>query len=351
MNIFKKAQYLLILSGMLLSCSQEKKTFVDATLVKYGDFKEVIDLKGEKIGLDSILLAPIQLQIYDTILAVMNSRADRMIHLFSLNSQKKIAEHVSVGQGPDEMLIPRFVENDGQSIQVSDVMTSVVMKYNLYDFLKQEEPVNIERILLKERAFGEVRLLKDGYIGASHKVPFLLNKYNVKGEVIDSIGNYPEVGWETTEAEKLNMYSFSFSTNLCDRIAICYNWTDLIDIYDNMGNLHKRIYGPKQFVSHFKEVSDGKVVSSSPVKGHTRDAYFCPVNMGDEFWVLFSGKSESEENYSILANQIYVYGWDGSPRKILNLSQGVFSIAIDKKNRVIYGISDDPEFHIIAFPY
>lgn len=98
-------------------------------------------------------------------------------------------------------------------------------------------------------------------------------------------------------------------------------------------------------------MNHGQVTSSMQVKGQTRDAYFCPVNMEDEFWVLFSGKSESEEDYSILANQIFVYGWDGTPRRILNLNEGIFAFTVDKKNKKIYGISDSPEFHIISFSY
>lgn len=346
-----KCLYLLLCGMLLLSCSHEKKVFSDSKLVDYDDFKEVQYLKAEESGLDSMLLAPIQLQVYDTILAVMNSRADKMVHLFGLNSKKKIAEHVSVGQGPNDMLVPRFVENPASIVQLSDIMTSDVVKYDLCDFLKQEDPVCTERLSLKERAFGEIRMLGDKYVGSAHKASYLLNIYGADGEVVDSIGCCPEVEWETTDSEKINMYSFSFTTDLHDKIAVCYNWTDLIDIYDGKGNLCNRIHGPKQFVSHFKEFNDGKVISSSPVQGQTRDAFFCPINMGDEFWVLFSGKSESEDNYSILADQILVYGWDGLPRRILCLDQGVFSIAVDKKNKRIYGISDAPEFHIVEFSY
>lgn len=33
-------------------------------------------------------------------------------------------------------------------------------------------------------------------------------------------------------------------------------------------------------------------VSASPVKGHNRDAYFCPISVGGDLFVLFSGKAE-----------------------------------------------------------
>lgn len=87
------------------------------------------------------------------------------------------------------------------------------------------------------------------------------------------------------------------------------------------------------------------------MKGKTRDAYFSPVNVGDEFWVLFSGKSESEDGYNILAEQIFVFGWDGTPRRILNLDKGVFAFTVNEKMKKIYGISDSPDFHILSFSY
>lgn len=346
-----KIQFALLLCGLLVSCSQGKKNYADAVIVEYSDFETVMNLEAEKLEMDSLIWSPIQLQVYDTILAVMNARAERLVHLFNLKSNQKIAEHISVGQGPDEMLAPRFVENDGSSVQISDLMTSSVSKYACSDFMKQEEPVSIEKITLERRPFGEIRLLDNSFIVPARKVSCLLYRFNEQGDIVDSIGHYPEVSWETTDMEKCDMYSFSFTSNLQNKIAICYNWTDLIDIYDDKGNLCKRLHGPRQFVSHFREVSDGKVVSSSPLKGQTRDAYFSPVNVGDEFWVLFSGKSESEDDYSILANQICVYGWDGTPRRLLNLDQGVFSIAVDAKNKKIYGISDTPELHIVVFSY
>lgn len=73
--------------------------------------------------------------------------------------------------------------------------------------------------------------------------------------------------------------------------------------------------------------------------------------MGDEFFVLFSGKSMDEENYNILSDEIFVFSWDGIPKKILSLDQGVFAFTVDEKNKKIYGISNTPEYHIVEFAY
>ncbi len=341
----------LFLGLFFMSCNKDKIIYADATLVDYDDFKEVVELKAETIaGFDSLVLAPTHLCVYDSVLVTINKRTNKRIHVLNVNTKKKIAEHISVGQGPGEMLLPRFVGNNGCKILISDLIKSTVAEYNMGDFFKPDEPLLMKSISLQKPISGEVRLLKDGFIGdVSRNTSFLFYEFNRKGEIVDSIGRYPEANWDVTDVEKNNMYSFAFTTNQQDRLAVCYNWTDLIDIYDKEGHLLNRIHGPRYFASHFEEFNDGKVISSSRVKGKTRDAYFSPVNVGDEFWVLFSGKSESEDGYNILAEQIFVFGWDGTPRRILNLDKGVFAFTVNEKMKKIYGISDSPDFHILYF--
>lgn len=67
-----------------------------------------------------------------------------------------------------------------------------------------------------------------------------------------------------------------------DRIAVCYKWTDLIDIYDQNGQLKKRIHGPEHSYAHFKEFRNGNAIAATSDKDNI-DAYFFPYNVGDEF--------------------------------------------------------------------
>ena len=228
---------LLSLGLLLMSCKKKKKIYSDATLVDYDDFKEIIELKAETIaGFDSLFLAPTHLCAYDSMLITINKRSDKRILVFNVNTEKKVAEHISVGQGPGEMLLPRIVGNDDSKILISDLIKSTVLEYSMEDFFKSGELQYTKFISLQKPISGEVRLLKDRLIGdVSRNTSFLFYEFNSEGEVVDSIGRYPEANWEITDVEKKNVYSFSFTTNQQDRIAVCYNWTDLIDIYDKLG--------------------------------------------------------------------------------------------------------------------
>lgn len=185
---------LLSLGLLLMSCKQNEKIYSDATLVDYDDFKEIIELKAETIaGFDSLFLAPTHLCAYDSMLITINKRSDKRILVFNVNTEKKVAEHISVGQGPGEMLLPRIVGNDDSKILISDLIKSTVLEYSMEDFFKSGELQYTKFISLQKPISGEVRLLKDRLIGdVSRNTSFLFYEFNSEGEVVDSIGRYPE---------------------------------------------------------------------------------------------------------------------------------------------------------------
>ena len=175
--------------------------------------------------------------------------------------------------------------------------------------------------------------------------------FDLNGEKTNAIINYPQSTIEQTSAEKTDAYYMKFITDDFNKIAICYYMTDLIEIYNLDGILEKRIHGPEQFFSHFKEYQDGKYIGASPIKGLNRDAYMCPRNAGNEFFVLYNGGFIDSPHHSTSCDQIFSFTWDGVPQITFNLDDPVFSFNIDSKNKKLYGISKTPEFHIVQYSY
>lgn len=350
MNIYIKSIFALVFLIASLSCTH-KSRFQKATVITRNDFKTTQSLIGSIVQFDDVVLKPTHLQVFDSLLFTINTREERLIHIFDLKVKKKIGERITAGNGPDEMLQPRIVKVDKASIQIFDMVTSTLFEYSMSDFVANQNPIVLRKIKLDKSTASEAYLLGENLIGAVYNASCQLNSFNLNGKKVGEYGSYPNSDIAFSDSEKLEAYRFSFITNLNDKMLICYNWTDLIDILDKDGHLEKRLHGPAHFISSFKEFHEGDVVSANSAKGQTRDAYFSPVSAGNDFFVLYSGKSEDEEGYSILANQIFVFSWDGAPKQILLLDQGVFSITVDDKNKKIYGISDTPEFHIVEFLY
>lgn len=350
MKLYLNLFGLFFLFVFLLSCSQKDK-YQQEVLIEQDDFDITQNLAGSILEFDDIVMKPNRLLVCDTLLITKNSGSEKIFDVFNLKSKKKIGGRISLGQGPDEMIQPNFVSNDKEYILFFDAFKKSLYKFNFRDFISNPNPVPVSRNKLNGKMLGDVGVVGKGFVGSTYNPNSLFVKFNKSGDDVGQMGKYPSSDITFSDNEKLSAYQFSFATNLVDKIAICYNWTDLIDIYDENGTLYKRIFGPEHFTSLFKEFNDGKVSSARSVPGKRRDAYFNPVSVGDEFFVLFNGKSEDEEGYSILANQIFVFSWKGEPKKRLLLDQGIFAFTVDNQNKKIYGISDTPEYHIVEFKY
>lgn len=332
------------------SCSQKSK-YEQEISIQRESFETVQALAGTNLQFDEIVMNPNRLLVCDSLLIMTNAGSEKLLDIFDLKSKKKIGERISVDQGPDEMIQASFVYKDEKTIVLFDMVQSTLFEFSLKDLVNDLNPAPLRKIKLDEKMLGGVGILDKHIVGSTYNPDFLFVDFDRAGDKKGQLGKYPVSDIAFTDNEKLRAYQFSFATNQADKIAVCYNWADLIDIYDDKGELYKRIAGPQHFTTLFEEFHSGNVVSARSVQGKRRDAYFNPVSMGDEFFVLFSGKSMDEDNYNILSDEIFVFSWEGTPKKILSLDQGVFAFTVDEKNKKIYGISNTPEYHIVEFTY
>lgn len=331
------------------ACSQ-KSDYQQAVSINEEDFETTQMLKGITIEFDSLVMKPNQLQVYDTLLITCSLGNDTFFDIFNLKTKQKIGKCISAGQGPTNMTMPWFVANE-KHITIFDMGTSLISKFTIDEFITNPEPVSFQQTKLNEQVYGEVALLDDEIIGSLYRPEYPLYLFDKTGKQSKGFGAYPICDISYTNVELTDAYRSIITTNQVDKVAICHFWTDLIDIYNKEGILEKWIHGPEHFLAHFKEFKNGDIITTQAQKGTYRDAFYSPVCVGDSFFVLYNGKSLEEEGYNLLAKQIFVFGWDGTPLQIFQLDQGVSRIAVDKKNKKIYGISDDPEYHIVEFAY
>lgn len=345
-------QVCIIILAVLTSACSQQKDYKSSSSLAWDDFKQTQQLTGEIIHFDTPIMKPIRILVQDSLLITINVGEDSLVTLYGLNSKRLIGHRIQQGQGPNDMLQPSFVDIDKDNIQFFDIATSTLYNYPLQDFVSNNAPVPTKKTKLEEQVFSDIRFLGDKIISSAHgkKSPFLL--FCESGNDMKEWGQFPELNNKTyTDVEKGEAFLCTFTTNREDQIAICYSWTDLIEIYDISGKLIKRLHGPEGFIPYFKETHQEGTIMARPEQGKQRDAYYNPISVDKQFFVLFNGKLVESEDYSTLSTQILVFNWDGTPEKILHLDQGVFTFTVDPQTKSIYGISDNPEFHILKFNY
>lgn len=345
-----KPIYIIVLILLASACSQRKE-YENSSTFEWDDFKFTQKLIGETVQFDTPIMKPIRILVQDSLLITINIGEDSLITLYELNDNTLIGYRIQQGQGPNDMLQPSFADISPDNIQLFDIATSTLYDYPLGDFISSNTPQYSKRIKLKEQIFSDIRFLGNEIISSAHgkKSPFLL--FDESGNSAREWGRFPESNKTYTDTEKSEAFLCTFTTNKKDRVAICHSWTDLIEIYDINENLKKRLHGPERFIPYFHETHPGGANMARPEKGKQRDAYYNPVSVGDHFFVLFNGKYLDSPDYSPLSTRILVFNWDGTPERILYLDQGIFTFTVDPKAKAIYGISDNPEFHIVKFTY
>lgn len=351
---FMKKYLISFLSFILIgftACSGRQRQEDKSITFKRNDFKVQTALTSKTIEFDSILLRPSQIQLFDSFLVTCNQGAEKQFQIFNLNTKHKEGECIPMGQGPKEMMVPCFI-NRNDSVVLFDMMTSTILTYSIDGFISGNNPDFISRISLDTKPlWSNIRYLDNGFIGVSYQAVSPCYLFNREGVKTMDFGTYPQSEYSYTPAEIINAFRADLTTDLKDKIAVTHYFTDLICLYKADGTLEKELHGPDNFASIFKEFKDGDIIGSKADPRTYRDAFYSPVNVGNSIFVLYNGKRVEDANYNILCKELFVFGWDGSLECHYTLDQGVFSIAVDNQKRKIYGISDDPEYHIVVFDY
>ena len=350
-NIAKTFFYIMGSLLLFISCKGNKEVYQQETTFSREDFITK-ELTGKTVEFDEPIMKPRQIMVLDTLLITCDKGTKKHFQLFSLVNKKKIGERIMIGQGPEEMIMPSFI-NGQDSIRLYDMATSTVFSYSIPEFTLNADPIPARRYQLKESyIFSELAELSNGQLVASTNKPeapcYLFDK---QGEKVKNLGEYPVGPEKYTDIERADAYRAILTSNNKDKIAVCHFFTDLIDIYNKEGKLEKRLFGPDHFYTRFTEYHDGKRIGSKPDPNNYRDAFYSPVSVDEHFFVLYNGKKVNGTDYNLLAKDIFVFDWNGTPKVHYKLDQGVSRITVDAQKHKIYGISDKPEFHIVEFSF
>ncbi|NVK94680.1 hypothetical protein HU824_16105 [Bacteroides sp. L10-4] len=347
-----KDRILLLLLGtsILFSCSQ-KERYLDAQSFNFNDFEAEIELKGKTLEFDDLIMNPIGLQVYDSILITLEYGGESLCNIYNLNTKKKIGGRLTKGQGPNEMLMPSFIDNDGESIQIIDMATSTIYNYDLIDFIENANSQPISKIKLAESINSGAQILGDKFIGYPYFKERQLYVFDKEGKKIGEMVDFPRSTIDYSDMERTDAYYMGFATNGSDRVAICYYMTDLIEIYDSVGVLKNSMHGPEHFFSYFKEEHDADGVTSYPVKGKNRDSYFAPRSAGSQLFVLYNGRYVDEKGHDSCCKKLFSFSWDGNPKNVYILDDAIFTFCVDKRKHKIYGVGNSPDNHIVEYSY
>ena len=339
---------------MGLNACREEKQYVNAETFSYTDMPEERVLHGEVVASDDVYL-PANLYIKDSLLFMVNLRSQDMVTCYNLNGWEKTGDFISFGSGPDECLSIASLQFRGHEVWAFDLQQGKMQVYPYEQFLQAGQAKVKRSIALQDAAANEAVAVKDRlFVNSLARIDARFSLYDQAGNLVEQKGEIPDFGVKQTDLEKWE----SFFCNMTvrpdeERVFVAYMQTDLVEIYDGQGNLLHRMHGPDGFfpVKNEREVAGGqrKVMSTA---GETRDAYFYPVAFDDEIWTVYSGKAfDPQDHAAYLMDKVFVFDWNGRAQRLYRLDIPIYTLAIDRQQRIIYGVSEQPDLSIVRFPY
>ena len=335
-----------------ISCNK-KEHYQNTSEITFGSFGSPVYLKAETVDLDAPLMKPRRVIQIDSFLFAQNVQTEFFVDRYNMNTLKKTGEYITFGGGPDELLWLHKIQQKDSSTWFFDSQKRTFTQYGVRD-LCEKDTFTFQQKVRIEDPFSDVLALPDNrfvatILSSQHK---RLTFYDAKGKMIETTGDFPSFGKEFTKIETLEGYvcEMVLSSDI-KKIILFYKQTDLVEVYDVSGHLIKRIHGPEHFFPDVKEQSYGEKTKVSASPNESRDAYFCPAIVGEEIFVLYSGKLYNPDQPSYLLNQLFVFDKNGNPQKQFELSEPIFTFTVDPVKHVIYGLTDNPEFRILKYSY
>lgn len=358
MNMIYKNVFIL-LAGMFVACTfnacQHNVNYENCSNFSWNDFAEAKTLDSVCMNKELFLSQPLRILCIDSILFVQNRSGEFFLQRYTLpflHSQG--TDCIPFGHGPEEVLSIHRMQMQDSLFWLSDNMERCCIGYNRKDVLNKSEFTSVRKVCFDEPFSDIVALPDSGFVATVlHPEYKRLSFLNSQGLCYATVGDYPDFGVKLSALEQIESYICEMVVDDKNgRVWLFYMLTDLIEIYDLKGNLVKRMQGPDCFFPAMKEMSleDG-IQKVASVPGETQDAYFCPLVSGDKVYVLYSGRAFSPDRSlsAYLLNHLLVFDLNGEPYKHYQLSTPIYTFTIDEIHQVLYGLSFDPEYHLVKY--
>ena len=337
------AKFLLVIVFFICACKHNVKTKKENQFIS-SDFKLKRELKGQAINLDKAKsLIDIQIIPSKNILIVADID-NYFLKVYRLDNFKYLKSFAEKGIGKNQLILCRAIQYDErtQLLYATDTYKEKIFVYSVDSISDAKAKIlPIDSIQLQGNNFNRPLVTSNGKIvdicgNYKSKNYNVLSFYSKNGAFLNSTGRYPITDIKYSPLE----INFAFSSglnisNLGSDIVCSYYYTDVLDVYDSIGNLKKRMQGPDIFSPNTKSVNANggtfNVATSKTQKGYVGKAY---MNK-DDLLVLYDGKINNKNFHS---NILLNFTSSLSPKTENILDIPIFTFATDWNKKIIYGI-------------
>jgi hypothetical protein len=331
-------------------------TFLVFACSKKHTEQEIIQLESEKIYFEELKM-PMKIRFKQGKLLVSeNSRISPglpLIHVLDTDNMSYMFSQGKTGFGPGEISNASDFDlgSNDSTFWVYSSMEKRISEFSLFEqsdlaMHQIKQPVNFFK------AYSCLFLTDSTFLGTFVDSPHRLVEFGLTSDFEKGYGSL-ENFTERTDLDYFNLSQINsgwFNSNPEKSVfAIASIYYDKIDVFDTRTKEFKTIYGSDPEVFEFElhqEASGSTVIWAWDAPYQYRDLEITE----DRIYALYGGISEPEiQKTSEVAKTLRVYDLDGNLLEQYELDRSLRSIALDKINKKIYGITTDSDPGIAVF--
>ncbi len=336
---------------LLMGCNQVK--YEASNRFSSRDFSQTIHLNEVGEGIE-LISSPSMLALSgDSLLFINSAENGKMLTKINLRSNNEMDHYIDFGSGPNDMGYCKHIRIKGDTVWLFDKQLTKVVKFLVSSFSESDQVECIDFVRIKNCMFDNVQWIGDVLVANSLSTPdsrFVM--YSREGTVLKDRVSMPDYGTELSTYAQAEAFLCKMCSYRDSILFLAYNNTDLIEKYDQNGLLLKRMHGPDGFFPDVNEARKGDMLQIVHTPGVARIGYESPVIVNDELWVLYSGKVFDPTIPNLfLMDEILVFDLDLNPVRRYKLDRGIYSFDVDTTNKIIYGLTVEPDIRITTFQY
>jgi hypothetical protein len=337
-NLYKQL-FLLIISGIIISCNSNAKTRIAYK-------QNTTQIKGEFLPLDFLVGSPNDIVCRDNLLIYYDRYERKLLSVIDLNNNQLVGRYISEGNGPGEAIAPLFL----LSFPQKDVLytyqrnMATISLFTLPDF-KIKKNLSIHSST-PWRPF-EMQRMKDYYAGIGIFDKGRFSIYDPEGKLLQTGGTYPFEGEEMERISAFMLYQGVFCASPENNyLVLGCSLSDHIAFYEIKEN---EIILLKEYASYdVKARYKGQLFVADECLTHYVRAFGTTAYC----YMLYSGETYAKKNQNIHSgNYIIVFDWQGNYVKTLETDHEIKTFYVDETHGLIYAtaLNNDGEYGIMKF--
>jgi len=338
----RKNLYITFLLSVLITFINCSKKNTDTVFL---EFDNTVNLKSANTNIESSDLGEVvNMLICDSILIVNEMFTENIFKLFDLKTGRIVANCISKGRGPNEMLGPGIItryKDDIFSTYPNNMQQLIYI--SAYDLVKGENK------------FRQVDKLS---------IPGALKTYPINDSVTISTGIFEHGRYCLhNKHSKTTVLKFDYPTDKEhkkeSKIALGLAYQGLITVKPDQtrfafaasssGNFEiykllldkdfERVVQKNYFLPKYANDNNKSVVFLK----NSKEGFMSIASTGEHVYVVYSGRSREEYGTNTYnSDNILVYDWDGRPIVRFKLDRDIKNMALDEDGMKIFGYSINP---------